>query len=240
MDGVRIEPGGVSDLAALEPHAGHYRAGRPAVIDRVLAARCARTGAPVGVLVTARPVLNGPWRHVAWPGWLDGLSPRGRAEMINAHLRTIARVVVHPAWRARGVGSGLVRAYLAAPATARTEALAAMADHCPLFERAGMRPVGWPLSRARAGLVRALRSAGARVWMLSDPAARGALASDPRVAAAVGVLAAERLRAGTHLPARRQLDALWPLVASPPRAFVHGPVAAPRTEIDTLDTEARS
>ncbi len=59
------------------------------------------------VLVVAMPVLNGPWRTRAWPGWLDGMNKRAYADAVNTHLRTIARLVVAPPFRARGVETWL-------------------------------------------------------------------------------------------------------------------------------------
>jgi len=218
MDDVRVEPGGISDYDALARH--HYRAGRPAVPAAVLRAVCG--DATVGVLVVAMPVLNGPWRLRAWPGWLDAADKRASAEAINAQVRTIARLVVAPALRSRGVGCALVRAYLAAPLTARTEALAAMGAICPVFERAGMRRVEFPPSRAALGLARALAAAGVRPWMLADPCTRRRVAESPPVRGALKALAADRWRQGRCAPAREQMERLWVHVASRPVAFVAG------------------
>jgi GNAT superfamily N-acetyltransferase len=206
----------MSDYEALA-HA-HYRAERPAVPVHVL--RAVAGEAVVGVLVVAMPVLNGPWRRAAWPGWLDGLAKRDAAEAVNAQVRTIARLVVAPAFRARGVGSQLVRVYLASPLTPRTEALAAMGVLCPVFERAGMRRVQCPPSRTALRVVRTLRERGVPVWALAHGPTRRRLASDPRVARALRSLAVDRWRCGRDRPPDELIERLWVQVASRPVAFV--------------------
>lgn len=137
--GVVITPGTTRDYARLA-HL-HYRAGRPATIRRVLTARAGRD--LVGVLVTSMPTLNGSWRDRAFAGRYTRGTKRARAARINRELRCVSRVIVDPRWRGRGVGSDLIRAYLHAPETRATEAIAAMGAVCPMFERAGMRP--WTL-----------------------------------------------------------------------------------------------
>lgn len=218
MDGVRVEQGGLSDYDKLAHW--HYRALAPAVPVQTLRAVCERTGATVGVLVVAMPVLNGPWRSRAWPGWLDGLGKRAYAEEVNARLRTIARLVVAPPFRARGVGSGLVRAYLASPLTEKTEALAAMGVLCPVFERAGMRRVEFGAGRAAERVARSLRTAGVQPWMLADPRTRRQLAKNARVERALRSLAVDRWRIGRDRPAEELMDRLWTGVAGRPLAFV--------------------
>lgn len=200
--------------------AWHYRAGRPAVVSRVLRAVDER-GTPLGVLVVSMPVLNATWRAEAWPGWLSGLSKRDAAAQLVAKVRTIARVVVRPCWRGRGVGSLLVRAYLAEPITQRTEALAAMGRLCPLFARCGMRQVTCPPGRAAARLLAALQHARVPPWRLADQSVRNSASRDPQVARALRSLAVDRMRAGKDRPAEELMERLWPIVASRPLVYVH-------------------
>lgn len=134
-EGVVVEPGGRGDYTLLA--SGHYRAERTGPIDRILRAR-STCGGVVGVLVAVHPALNGSWREAAWPGHFRGPA-RERARAINASLRTIARVIVAPSHRGLGIATGLVRAYLAAPATPLTEAIAAMGPFSGFFVAAGMR-----------------------------------------------------------------------------------------------------
>lgn len=124
----------------------HYRAKPPATIDRVLRAADTTTGETVGVLVTSRPTLNASWRDIAWPGRFSTGTKSERARRLNGELRTISRVIVDPRYRGRGIARQLVTMYLASPATACTEALAAMGTICPFFERAGMRRLETPIA----------------------------------------------------------------------------------------------
>jgi GNAT superfamily N-acetyltransferase len=138
----------------------------------------------------------------------------------NRHLRTIARLVVAPPFRARGVGSALVRAYLRDPLTEKTEALAAMGPLCPVFERTGMRRVERPPGRAEARVIRLLRERNVRPWMLADARVRGRLARDATMAQAVRTLAIDRWRAGRDRPPQELLERLWPGIAARPHAYV--------------------
>ncbi len=60
---------------------------------------------------------------------------------VNTNVRTIARVIVHPQFRAMGIASELVRRICCECPTRYVEALAVMGDVVPFFERAGMRRV---------------------------------------------------------------------------------------------------
>lgn len=162
--GWRIEPGTRGDYLVLGRH--HYASGEPATYAHVL--RAVDDGRTVGVLVVSRPTLNAAWRRLAWPDALAGLDKRATAAWVNAHLRTISRVVVEPRWRGTGVARSLVRAYLDDPLTAHTEAVAAMAGVSPFFERAGMRRVDRAMTRRDRALRRVLRDAGIRAWELLD------------------------------------------------------------------------
>ncbi|MFT3687041.1 MAG: hypothetical protein QM783_19320 [Phycisphaerales bacterium] len=217
MDGLHIERGSLSEYETLARW--HYRAAPPAV--PVLTLRAALDDRLAGVLVIAMPVLNGPWRETAWPGWLTDLDKRGAALELNARLRTIARLVVAPPFRARGVASALVRTYLRSPLTHRTEALAAMGTLCPVFERAGMRRVDRPPGRAEARVHAALRIAGVRPWMLADARTRRQLSRSRDIEHAVRALATDRWRQGRDAPTVELLDRLWPYISARPAAFVH-------------------
>jgi len=141
----------------------HYLAGPPATVALIL--RAAHADTLVGVLVVSMPTLNAWWRAPAWPGWLVG-DRRQIAQRINVDLRTISRVIIDPRWRATGVATRLVRHYLHAPLTCKTEALAAMGAACPFFARAGMRQIT-PRS-AHHELQPLLRRAHVRAWELMD------------------------------------------------------------------------
>ena len=72
---------------------------------------------------------------------LRDLSPRERAAYVNAHVRTISRVVIHPQFRGLGLASELVRKLIEVCPTRYVEAAAVMAHVHPFFAAAGMRQV---------------------------------------------------------------------------------------------------
>jgi GNAT superfamily N-acetyltransferase len=61
-----------------------------------------------------------------------------KLRFINEHVRTISRVIVHPQFRGLGIASQLVRRICEDCPTRYVEAIAAMGEVHPLFERAGM------------------------------------------------------------------------------------------------------
>lgn len=161
---LRYEEGSAASYDALAHF--HYIAPRPATIERVL---CARAGAELaGVLVASRPTLNAAHRALAWgPRYASGCKRRD-ARRLNREVRCISRVVVDPRFRAQGVARRLVSRYVADPLTPRTEAVAAMGDICPFFERAGMTPYTLTPPARSARLIDALEHAGLSREALTD------------------------------------------------------------------------
>ncbi len=126
----------------------HYRATPPVAIERVLVAIDRGTGEVVGALGVSRAPLNDSWRAECWPDIFPRwLSPRERAARVNEHVRIISRVVVVPSRRSLSLARDLVAGYLTDPITPCTEAIAAMGDIVPFFERAGMKCHMLPESR---------------------------------------------------------------------------------------------
>ena len=72
---------------------------------------------------------------------LRDATPRERAAFVNAHVRTVSRVVVHPQFRGLGLASELVRKLIDVCPTRYAEAAAVMAHVHPFFAAAGMRRV---------------------------------------------------------------------------------------------------
>jgi len=179
--GVTIEQGSQADMDVLLPH--HYVAGRPATRVGFLRAFDRTHGNLAGVLVVSMPTLNGAWREQAWPGRYAGRDRKAAAARINAELRCISRVIVDPRYRGLGIATRLVRAYLDAPMSPATEAVAAMGAICPFFERAGMSAYRVPMHKADARLADAVEAAGFEPWMLADAERAGALAAHPLLAA---------------------------------------------------------
>ena len=127
----------------------HYVAGPPATWATVVAIRHRQ---PEHVL----PSFRNPGRLAAvgvlsWPTALSkprrqqfglaGLSYREQIAFANAHLRTISRVIVRPAYRGCGLASVVIAELIRRCPTRFVETTARMAGVHPMFERAGMRRV---------------------------------------------------------------------------------------------------
>ncbi|QQS08099.1 MAG: GNAT family N-acetyltransferase [Phycisphaerales bacterium] len=185
LDRVRIEPGDARDYDALAAH--HYRAGPPATTCEIR--RAVLDDELVGVLVIAFPTLNATWRDAAWPEFTKDAPPasdrRERAQYLNAHLRTIARVIVEPRHRGMGIARRLVASYLDHPVTPLTEAIASMGAFCPFFERAGMREIHRPPTKASVRLAQRLDDLGVKPWTLADPARRSRALARPAILEAI-------------------------------------------------------
>lgn len=165
--GIEIGEGSMDDYETLS--AMHYREAAPALVRRVLVARDAQTDRLAGVLVVSSPTLNGAWRALAWPGVFTGGDKKACAARLNRELRLLSRLVVAPEYRAMGVATALVRAYLAAPETRCTEALAAMGRFSPFLKRAGMTEYPMPPGPRHARLLDALAALGVEGWRLATP-----------------------------------------------------------------------
>jgi hypothetical protein len=139
---------------------------RPTVVGRFAQRRAEQR--VVGVLVESLPALGCVLRNVATGGRYAGWSDRrASARLLNAEVRCISRVVVHPQWRGLGLAVRLVGRALATMTTPYTEALAAMGRVHPLFRLAGMREYRRPPLGRDQRLVDALASAGLAPWALA-------------------------------------------------------------------------
>ncbi len=156
----------------------HYAGNHPGLLWRRYTAVC--DDAPLvtaGVLLLAMPVLNAPWRAIAWPTLFSGIAKREAARRANAHVRTISRIAVDPRFRGRGIGSALVRRAVADFHAASSsdaqphllEAVASMALVIPVFSAAGMRSISLPISARNQLLTLALTRAGLCHADLIDP-----------------------------------------------------------------------
>lgn len=117
----------------------------------------------IGAIVITRPLLNAPWRAIAWPHLFGDhlrLDRRAAAQAANAHVQRITRLVVLPEHRRQGVALALVRASLnnTYPGRAHptnTEVQTRHDSAIRIFLRAGMRTV-W--NRPSAADARALHA----------------------------------------------------------------------------------
>ena len=145
---LRLEAGSMRDYRALSAH--HYRSGAPYAPTAIYALRhdrpdavarfTGRSATPTlaGVLVMTRPQLCCTLRGHATGGRYAGLRRVETADLLNAEMRTIARVVLDPRYRGLGLAVRLVGHALNHATTPYVEALAAMGRVNPFFERAGM------------------------------------------------------------------------------------------------------
>jgi GNAT superfamily N-acetyltransferase len=140
----------------------------------------------VGVIVYSRSPLSLGARDRATGGRYRtaGMGRTAAGYLVNRELRIISRVVLAPNWRGLGLASRLVAETLPLAGTPYVEALAAMGEMHPMFQRAGMTaypqqpaPQGERLRAAleAAGIDRAARRRGADLGRAID-----ALPAGPR------------------------------------------------------------
>ncbi len=134
-----IERGTMADYHALSRF--HYRPGKPATVAGIWRVRFIYRNqrnhdqiAAVGVLSWPVPCCRE--RNIVFK--LGGKAYGQKLAFANRRLRTISRVIVHPAFRATGLATILVRHLCENCPTRNAEALATMGWIHPFFERAGM------------------------------------------------------------------------------------------------------
>ena len=140
---VRLRRGCARDYERLKRF--HYRGNRPATWADVWVAEYFRAasgdadGRVVAVGVLSYPTIALHARDEALG--LRGMEERARIAFVNANVRTISRVVVHPQFRSVGLAVALVRCLIGQCETRYVEALAVMGKAHPFFEKAGMRRI---------------------------------------------------------------------------------------------------
>ena len=135
-----VEPGRAADYAALERF--HYVAQRPATFAGVVVARYTpdNGGARVvGVAVLSWPSALHRTRHRVFG--LKSMRFGERLHWVNANIRTVSRVIVHPQFRSLGLSTRLIAAAAAMCPTPYVEASARMGRAHPLFDHAGFTRV---------------------------------------------------------------------------------------------------
>jgi len=119
----------------------HYRSARPATVAGVWIVRYCPPRSPTASVVAAAvlsyPTLACAAREEALG--LCELAPRARISFLNRSVRTISRVVVHPAFRSLGLAQQLVGHILRRRPCRYIEAMALMARAHRFFDKAGMR-----------------------------------------------------------------------------------------------------
>jgi len=133
---LRIFPGTKRDYEHFA--AMHYRrTDELGFVDRVFVLRARSGHEPLGIIVYAHAPLELALRNQSTNNYF-----RRRPDRVNAELRTIRRVVIHPDVRGCGLGHWLIRKTLPLVGAPFVETQTALGEFNPIFERAGMRRVG--------------------------------------------------------------------------------------------------
>jgi GNAT superfamily N-acetyltransferase len=159
---LRHEPFSIGRVLVLEDM-------RPTIAGRFTPQSQTRTPqSVVAVLIESLPALSCRLRDEALGDRYRWADRRVSARLLNAEVRCISRVVVHPQWRGLGLAVRLVKWALATAMTPYTEALAAMGRVHPFFELAGMAAYRrWPRATNQR-LREAMRFAGVELWELAS------------------------------------------------------------------------
>jgi len=144
----------------------HYRAEALGAHVAIYAMRDTHPGrgrfAPVvGVIVYTMPTAHVELRNVATGGLFCGFGDRRlQLQMVNKHIRRIARVIIEPRYRGLGLGRRLVAETMGKLDVPIIEAMAVMGAVHPFFERAGMKRYRTKPAVRTARLVEALSIIG--------------------------------------------------------------------------------
>jgi hypothetical protein len=160
----------------------HYRGSCPAVYTAIYAmynmggmVRRERSDrghvdTPVGVIVYTMPAMELEARNNAIGEMFANCKNRTeRMKMINENIRCISRVIIEPRYRGLGLAARLVRQTMPLMQAPIVEALAAMGQCNPFFEKAGMTAYPAKLSRQCRKFRNALNTVGIRDYEFLRP-----------------------------------------------------------------------
>ncbi len=169
---LEIVSGDMSDYRALAAY--HYREGRPAGIKAVYTVRPKRRPGslgrrPAGVIVYAMPNPRIELRTLATHGVFQGLDRQTELQLLNRHVRCLARVIVEPRFRGIGLAVRLVRETMPKLNVPIIEALGIMPRVNPFLERAGMQCFEPRVPVEHVELIEALSTVGIEEEDLVDP-----------------------------------------------------------------------
>ena len=125
---IHIEKGTKADYKALSQF--HYRSTSLPPPRKIFAMK--RRNETCGVIVYSYPPPTIFGRSQVW---------KGNHKQLQEQISTITRVIIHPKYRAIGLGTKLVKETLPLAGTPYVETLAVMAKYNPLFEKAGMQKI---------------------------------------------------------------------------------------------------
>ena len=139
---LKIVPGTIADYKGLARF--HYRDGRTGAttaVYKIIDTHPIRSEIEpvVGIIIYSMPACSVQLRNIATEGLFTKLGPSSvNMQLINQNIRTIARVVIEPRYRALGLAYWLVEKTMPMLNMAYIEALAVMGKVNPFFEKAGM------------------------------------------------------------------------------------------------------
>ncbi|MEM3788631.1 MAG: ATP-binding cassette domain-containing protein [Candidatus Bathyarchaeia archaeon] len=125
---MHIEEGTLQDYKKLSQF--HYRSVHCQTPRKIFTLK--RGEEACGVIVYSHPPPTMPGRNKVW---------KGNIKKLQKEISTITRVVIHPKYRAIGLGQKLVKETLTKAGTPYVETLAVMAKYNPFFEKAGMQKI---------------------------------------------------------------------------------------------------
>jgi hypothetical protein len=139
---LKITQGTITDYKPLAQF--HYRDGRTgpiAAVYKIIDTHPERAEMEpvVGVIIYSMPACSVQLRNIATEGLFTKLGPSSvNMQLINQNIRTIARVVIEPRYRALGLAYELVEKTMPLLNMPYIEALAVMGKVNPFFQKAGM------------------------------------------------------------------------------------------------------
>jgi Holliday junction resolvasome RuvABC DNA-binding subunit len=125
---MHIEQGTTADYKALSQF--HYRSTSLPPPRKIFAMK--RIDETCGVIVYSYPSPTMFGRKLVW---------QGNYNQLQKEISTITRVIIHPKYRAIGLGTKIVKETLPLAGTPYVETLAVMAKYNPFFEKAGMKKI---------------------------------------------------------------------------------------------------
>lgn len=169
---LELVPGDMNDYRLLSTY--HYRDSRPVAVKAVYVLRPKRTSGvlgqrPAGVIVYTMPNPRIELRTAALGGLFRGLDRQTELELLNRHVRCIARVIVEPRFRGIGLAVRLVRETMPRLNVPVIEALGVMPLVNPFLERAGLKAFAPRVPVEHVELLEALSAVGIEEGDLVDP-----------------------------------------------------------------------
>ncbi|PKL48749.1 MAG: hypothetical protein CVV39_03920 [Planctomycetes bacterium HGW-Planctomycetes-1] len=169
---LKIVPGTISDYKPLSRF--HYRdckTGPVSAVYKIIDTHPRREQIEpvVGVIVYSMPACSVQLRNIATKGLFTKLGcANANMQFVNNNIRTIARVVIEPRYRALGLAYELVQKTMPLLEMPYIEALAVMGKVNPFFEKAGMMRYEAPQSPRCIQLAQALSAVGIEQSDLAD------------------------------------------------------------------------